>query len=229
MIKHADAAPCRVVVLLSGEGSNLQAILDAVETGQLPIQVNAVISNRPESKGLERARRAGLRDIALDHQDFERREDFDSQLKAIVEAESPQLVVLAGFLRILTPVFVDHFAGRLINLHPSLLPKYPGLHPHQQALDAGDSNHGCTVHFVDEVLDGGPRIIQASVPILPADNADTLATRVRNQEHLILPLAIRWYAEGRLKMARQQHRVLLDGEMLPSTGFCYKEGGTSPP
>ena len=227
MSAGSGTAPCRIVVLLSGEGSNLQAILDAVDSGQLPVQVVAVISNRPESTGLKRARRAGRRAIAIDHRDFEQREDFDRQLLSLVAAERPQLVVLAGFLRILTAVFVEPFSGRLINLHPSLLPKHPGLHSHQRALDAGDDEHGCTVHFVDEMLDGGPRIVQAAVPIHPRDTADTLAKRVRRQEHQILPLAIRWYAEGRLRMT-QRHGVSLDGKLLPATGCRYVEG-TIPP
>ncbi len=221
------ATPCRVVVLLSGEGSNLQAILDGAAAGQLPVQVTAVISNRPAAGGLERARRAGVRAIAIDHRAFDQRHEFDRQLRDIVTAEAPQLVVLAGFLRILSDVFVTPFSGQLINLHPSLLPKYPGLHSHQQALDASDAEHGCTVHFVDEVLDGGPRIVQAAIPIEAGDDAATLAERVRCQEHLILPLAIRWFAEGQLRVT-DDHSVLLDGERLPSTGYRYVEGQPTP-
>jgi phosphoribosylglycinamide formyltransferase-1 len=210
-------AKTRVAVLISGSGSNLQALIDGQKSGELPIDIVAVISNRPGVRGLERAQNAGIQAITLDHKGYDTRDAFDQALIAQLDALQPQLVVLAGFMRILTPVFTTHFAGRMLNIHPSLLPKYQGLHTHQRALDAGDAEHGVTVHFVTAELDGGPAAIQAVVPVLATDDAETLAARVQQQEHIIYPMAVRWFCEGRLAMSANQ--VLLDGEPLPSSGY----------
>ncbi|WP_049721328.1 phosphoribosylglycinamide formyltransferase [Gilvimarinus polysaccharolyticus] len=206
-----------IAVLISGSGSNLQALIDGQQSGDLPIEIVAVISNRPEVRGLERARAAGITAITLDHKGFDSREAFDLALTEQLEQLQPKLVVLAGFMRILTPAFTNHFAGRMLNIHPSLLPKYQGLHTHQRALEAGDAEHGVTVHFVTAELDGGPAAIQAVVPVLDTDTADTLAARVQQQEHIIYPKAVRWFCEGRLTMAA--NRALLDGEPLPPSGY----------
>jgi len=206
-----------VAVLISGSGSNLQALIDGQQSGQLPIDIVCVISNRPGVFGLVRAREAGIKVLTLDHQEYDSREAFDQALAEQLDALEPQLIVLAGFMRILTPAFTNRFAGRMLNIHPSLLPKYQGLNTHQRALDAGDSEHGVTVHFVTAELDGGPAAIQAVVPILTNDDATSLAARVQQQEHIIYPMAVRWFCEGRLAMSESQ--VLLDGEPLPPSGY----------
>ncbi len=185
---------CRVVVLLSGRGSNFRAIAEA----GLPIEVVAVISNRPQAAGLEYARERGMPAIALDHTEHADREVFDELLADEVERHRPDLVVLAGYMRILSTAFIARFEGRLLNIHPSLLPMFPGLKTHERALEEGVKIHGCTVHFVTPQLDHGPIIIQAAVPVRADDTPDTLAARVLEQEHRIYPQAIRWFAEGRL-------------------------------
>lgn len=184
----------RAVVLLSGRGSNFKALLDA----GLPVQFTAAIGNRPDAAGLEYARDKNIPAIALDHKQFESREAFDRCLIEEVERAGADLVILAGYMRILTQAFVERFQGRLVNIHPSLLPAFPGLKTHESAIAEGVKIHGCTVHFVTPRLDHGPIIIQAAVPVLPDDTAETLAARVLVQEHKIYPLAIRWFAEGRL-------------------------------
>lgn len=201
--------PIRVVALISGRGSNLQALIDATRDEASPARLVAVISNRPQAAGLARAREAGIETLTIDHQTFTERDGFDLALQAAIDRFEPQLLVLAGFMRILGTDFVDRYAGRILNIHPSLLPKYRGLHTHQRALEAGDSVHGCSVHFVTNELDGGPVIVQAQAPVLRDDDADSLAARVLILEHRIYPLAVRWFAEGRLRMAGSQ--VLLDG------------------
>lgn len=207
---------CRAVVLISGSGSNLQAFLDAAADDACDYTVEAVISNKADAFGLTRAKNAGITTEVLSHRDFSDRESFDEAMIEVIDAYRPDLVILAGFMRILTPGFVRHYSGRLLNIHPSLLPKYQGLHTHQRALDAGDSEHGATVHFVTEELDGGPPIVQAAVAIEPGDTAEALAHRVLVQEHRIYPLAASWFAQGRLKMVGD--RVELDGELLPRSG-----------
>lgn len=202
-----------VVVLISGGGSNLQALIDAQLAGTLPIEIRAVISNRANAFGLQRAERAGLTTRVLGHRDFATREAYDAALLALIDGFAPGLVVLAGFMRILTPVFVARFQGRLLNIHPSLLPKFPGLHTHQRAIDDGETEHGASVHFVTDELDGGPVVLQARVPVLPGDDAETLAARVLEQEHCIYPLAVRWFADGRLRLGADGC-PLLDGEPL---------------
>lgn len=210
------SAQCNVVVLISGSGSNLQALIDSIAHDGNPARIAAVISNRGDAYGLERAKQAGIATAVLDHKQFDGREAFDAALVEAIDAFNPQLVVLAGFMRILTPGFVRHYTGRLLNIHPSLLPKYKGLHTHQRALEAGDSEHGCSVHFVSEELDGGPLVVQAVVPVQSDDSPTSLAQRVHEQEHVIYPLAVRWFAEGRLQLAAQG--AMLDEQLLPSTG-----------
>ena len=188
-----------VVVLISGSGSNLQAIIDAAQ-GDLPVELRAVISNRADAYGLERARSAGIPARVLSHQEYPDRESYDEALMALIDSYQPQLVVLAGFMRILSVNFVRHYAGRLLNIHPSLLPRHRGLHTHQRAIEAGDKEHGATVHFVVPELDAGPLVLQAKVPVQSDDTAERLAQRVLQQEHRIYPQALRWFAEGRLRL-----------------------------
>lgn len=200
----------RVVVLISGRGSNLQAIIDASREANCPFELCAVISNRAQAAGLDRARHANITTRIVDHQSYASRGSFDAALAESIDAYRPGLVVLAGFMRVLTADFVNHYDQRLINIHPSLLPEFPGLDTHQRAIAAGASEHGASVHFVTAGLDSGPLIVQARVPILPGDDADTLAARVLEQEHQILPRAINWFAEGRLKIV--DAHVMLDGK-----------------
>lgn len=197
----------RVVILISGRGSNMEALIRAKAQGELPVDIAAVISNRPEAKGLETAAEAGIETAVLDHKTFATREGFDRALVECIDQFKPDLVVLAGFMRILTADFVRHYEGRLMNIHPSLLPAFPGLHTHQRALDEGIRVHGCTVHFVTAELDHGPVIIQAAVPVLDGDTEEALGKRVLVCEHQIYPQAVRWFAEGRLTI--QDGKVLL--------------------
>jgi len=213
-MSHSKA--CRIVVLISGSGTNLQALIDAQQQGQLPVHIGCVISNKPGVAGLARADHAGINTEVVDHKRFTEREQFDQQLIDAIDQYQPDLVVLAGFMRILTAGFVRHFQGKMLNIHPSLLPKYQGLHTHKRALEAGDTTHGVTVHFVTEELDGGPPIIQAIVPINQGDTETSLAKRVQAQEHIIYPMAVSWFAQQRLVM--EGNKALLDGEPLPPTG-----------
>ena len=211
--------PARLVILISGSGSNLQSFIDNCADGSLNASVSAVVCNRPGAYGIERAQNAGIATEVIDHKQFESRETFDQALMERIDRYQPDLVILAGFMRILTPGFVTHYRGRLLNIHPSLLPKYPGLHTHQRAIEAGDREAGATVHFVTEELDGGPPIVQAQVNIEPGDDADTLAKRVLQQEHTIYPLAARWFIEGRLVL--DGNRVLFDEKPVPDCGIRY--------
>ncbi len=204
---------CRVVVLLSGRGSNIQAIAEA----RLPVDIVAVISNRPQAAGLAWARERGLTAIALDHTEHPDRAVFDALLADEVERHQPDLVVLAGYMRILSPAFIARFEGRLLNIHPSLLPMFPGLKTHERALEEGVKIHGCTVHFVTAQLDHGPIVIQAAVAVRADDTADTLAARVLQQEHRIYPQAVRWFAEGRL--VNQHGRVNLKDDLTSQSVF----------
>lgn len=215
---------CRIAVLISGNGSNLQALIEACASGQVDGSLCVVISNQLDAFGLERARRAGIPTAVVEHRQFSSRDAFDRELASTLEAFHPDLVLLAGFMRILTPQFVQQFHGRLLNIHPSLLPKYRGLDTHQRALDAGDREAGATVHFVTEELDGGPAIIQARVPILPDDNAEQLAERVQREEHQIYPMAASWFASGRLRLDGGQ--ACLDGHPLPASGHLRDETAT---
>ncbi len=186
-------------ILISGGGTNLQSFIDKTAAGELDLDIKVVLSNKPGVAGLERARKAGIPVECVEHRDYPEREAFDAALVKTLDRYSPELVILAGFMRILTPVFIDHFAGRIMNIHPSLLPKYPGLDTHQRAIDAGDEWAGSTVHFATEELDGGPRIIQGRVPVEPGDTAATLAARVLEVEHRIYPAAAALFASGRLR------------------------------
>lgn len=189
-----------IVILISGRGSNMVSLIKAAADGSLPVRVAAVLSNRPDARGLQIAAEAGIVTRVVDHTLYSGRESFDAAMAEAIDAFSPDLVVLAGFMRILSDGFVTRYAGRLINIHPSLLPSFPGLHTHQRALDEGVRIHGCTVHFVTPTLDHGPIVAQAAVPVLDGDDAATLAARVLVQEHRIYPLAVRWFAEGRLRL-----------------------------
>lgn len=200
-----------VVLLISGRGSNMQAILDA------GIPVAAVLSNRAEAAGLALAARRGVATGVVAHRAYATREAFDAALAAAIDRHAPRLVALAGFLRVLTPGFVAHYAGRLMNIHPSLLPEFPGLDTHARALAAGAKRHGCTVHFVTEQLDQGPIIAQASVPVLPGDSEAALAARVLEQEHRLYPQAIRWFLDGRLVIEGGRVRVE-EGHAAPAHG-----------
>ncbi len=209
-------ASCNVVVLISGSGSNLQALIDS-QAEDNPARIRAVISNRADAFGLTRAQDADIPTAVLDHKAFDGRESFDAALMAVIDEHAPDLVILAGFMRILTPGFVRHYQGRLLNIHPSLLPKYKGLDTHHRALEAGDSEHGCSVHFVTEELDGGPVAIQAALAVEPGENIEQLTQRVHSAEHQIYPLAMRWFAEGRLRLAEQG--AMLDDVNLPASGY----------
>ena len=197
----------KTVILISGRGSNMEALIAARAAGALPVDIAAVISNRPDAAGLATAAAAGIAVRCIDHKAFAGREAFDAALAACIDGFAPDLVVLAGFMRILGDGFVRHYAGRLMNIHPSLLPAFPGLHTHRRALAEGVRIHGCTVHFVTPALDHGPVIIQAAVPVLDGDDEATLAARVLRQEHRIYPQAVRWFAEGRLRLAGDHVRL----------------------
>lgn len=196
-----------IVILISGRGSNMEALIRARDAGELPVNITAVISNRPDAKGLATAEAAGIQTWVMNHKAFPDRESFDAALAECIDGFSPDLVVLAGFMRILTEGFVRHYEGRLLNIHPSLLPSFPGLHTHQAALDEGVRIHGCTVHFVTPALDHGPVVLQAAVPVLDGDDEDALSARVLAQEHRIYPQAVRWFAEGRLRLEGGKVRI----------------------
>ena len=203
----------RVVVLISGQGRNLQALMEACADGGIPARIVAVISNKPDAPGLARARGAGIATRVIPHAGYSSREDFDAALAQEIDLHRPDMILLAGFMRVLTDGFVRRYRGRLLNIHPSLLPKYPGLNTHRRALEAGDREHGATVHFVTEALDGGPAIIQGQFSVLPQDTADSLAQRVMNEiETRIYPLAAAWMARGELNL--ENDRVLLRGAVL---------------
>ncbi len=208
----------RFAVLISGNGSNLQALIDACQAGRIQGELVGVVSNRADAFGLERAKAAGIATQVLSNQAFADRESYDAALIQALESWKPDLLVMAGFMRILTPGFVQHFAGRMLNIHPSLLPKYQGVKTHARAIAAGDTVHGASVHFVTEELDGGPVVLQARVPIFPDDDEVTLAERVLSQEHQIYPLVINWFCQGRLTMVGTQ--ACLDGQPLPARGYA---------
>ena len=207
-----------IVVLVSGSGSNLQAIIDACEQQKINGTIRAVFSNKADVFGLERARLAGIPAFSLLPRDYATREAFDNQLITEIDAWEPDLIVLAGYMRILSPDFVEHYSGRLLNIHPSLLPKYPGLHTHRQVLENGDEEHGTSVHFVTEELDGGPIILQAKIPVFPEDEEDDIFARVQHQEHAIYPLVVSWFVDGRLAM--RENAAWLDNVRLPPQGHA---------
>jgi len=210
----------KLAILISGSGSNLQAFIDAVANHKLSANIAVVISNRPDVKGLERAANAGIPTEVLDHKQFSDRNVFDQQLMKTIDQYGVDAVILAGFMRILGDDFVRHYQGKLFNIHPSLLPKYPGLHTHQRAIAAGDREAGASVHFVVPELDAGPIVIQARVAVKKEDDADSLAKRVLEQEHQIYPLAVKWFCDKRLVLT--QTGALLDGQLLPATGFQFQ-------
>ena len=208
----------RIAILISGRGSNMQALLEA----GLQAVIGAVISNNPQAAGLALARARGVPTEVVDHRSYPDREAFDRALAAAIDRHAPDLLVLAGFMRILTPGFVERYAGRMINIHPSLLPAFTGIHTHRRALADGVKLHGCTVHFVTAALDHGPIIAQAAVPVLTDDTEDTLATRVLEQEHRVLPQAVRWFLEGRLQV--QGNQVYVAGAVrTPAPILCPEQ------
>ena len=194
-------------ILVSGGGTNLQSIIDAIESGELAAEIRVVVCNRPQAKALERARRHGLAIEVVDHKTFASREDFDRRVVELLRERGVELVCLAGFDRLITAVFVQAFAGRLLNIHPALLPSFPGLHVQRQALEYGVKIAGCTVHFVDEKTDHGPIVIQAAVPVLEGDTEESLAERILREEHRIYPEAIRLFAAGRLRIDGRHVRI----------------------
>jgi phosphoribosylglycinamide formyltransferase-1 len=217
----SEHKPFPIVVLISGSGSNLQSIIDSSQDFIPGIKICTVISNNPEVYGLQRAKQAGLDTVIINHRDYPNRGSYDAALMREIDRHQPQLVVLAGFMRILTAEFVTHYSGKLINIHPSLLPLYPGLNTHQQAIKNGDNEAGATVHFVTPEVDEGPIIIQARVPVLDTDNSNDLASKVLHQEHCIYPKAIRWLAQGRLTVL--QGKVLLDSNNSATLQVCPDE------
>ncbi|NYS80022.1 MULTISPECIES: phosphoribosylglycinamide formyltransferase [Halomonadaceae] len=208
----------RIVVLVSGNGSNLQALIDAQSHDRLGGgEIVAVISNVADAYGLKRAHEAGIEAVALPHREYDSREAYDGALIKVIERHEPDLIVLAGFMRILTPRFVQRFLGRMLNIHPSLLPEYQGLNTHARALAAGVTSHGCSVHFVTEELDGGPVVLQAELQISPDDTVETLQEKVRSREHLLYPIAVQWFLEGRLQFSAEGAKM--DGHLLPEHGM----------
>ncbi|MEQ9945941.1 phosphoribosylglycinamide formyltransferase [Pectobacterium aroidearum] len=207
-----------IVVLISGHGSNLQALIDACKNGRLKGKIVAVFSNNAEAYGLERAQNADIPTCVLNPEDFADRAAFDAALANEIEQYDPALVVLAGYMRILSPEFVAQFAGKMLNIHPSLLPKYPGLHTHRKALENGDREHGTSVHFVTDELDGGPLILQAKVPIFSDDTEESLSERVKTHEHTIYPMVINWFLNGRLVM--RDNEAWLDSVRIPPQGYA---------
>ncbi len=210
----------KIAVLISGQGSNLQAIIEACQTGFIPGKIGTVISNKIDSFGLERAESASIPSRVFLRQDFDSNLDMDKAIGDYLEELRVDLIVLAGYMKILTKPFTQRFAGKILNIHPSLLPKYPGLHTYQRALENGDSEHGTTVHFVNEEIDGGAIVLQAKVPIFPGDTVEEIELRTREQEYNIYPLVIKWFIEDRLKLIENQ--AYLDGKLLPPNGYAYE-------
>ena len=205
-------------MLISGNGSNLQALIDDIAEHKIAAEIVAVISNKKDVYGLERAAQADIASHVVSHKDYATREDYDTQLNSVIASYSPDLVVLAGFMRILTPWFVEQFTGKMLNIHPSLLPKYKGLDTHQRAIDAKDEVHGASVHFVTPELDGGPVVLQSKVPVFSDETASQLASRVQEQERQMYPLVVRWFCQKRLLMLN--NKAYLDGNEIPSTGYA---------
>ncbi|MGX5913756.1 phosphoribosylglycinamide formyltransferase [Aliidiomarina sp. Khilg15.8] len=214
----SSGANKRIVVLISGSGTNMVNLAEHCQSGAIPGDVVAVISNQPDAAGLRKAAAMGIATDSLSHTEFASRDAYDAELKALIQSHQPDLVVLAGFMRILTADFVTDFEGRLLNIHPSLLPKYKGIRTHQRALENGDEEHGVSVHFVTEELDGGPVILQAKVPVFEGDTVDDLQARVHEQEYRIYPLVVRWFCEDRLRLSADG--VELDGQVLGAQGYA---------
>ncbi|AOB31805.1 phosphoribosylglycinamide formyltransferase [Bordetella sp. H567] len=212
----------RLVILISGRGSNMQALVQACRQEHWPADISAVIASRPDAPGLQWAREAGIPAASVHHREFAGREAFDAALADEIDRYRPDYVILAGFMRVLTPGFVNRYADRLVNIHPSLLPAFPGLHTHGQALATGVQVHGCTVHFVTPLVDHGPIIAQACVPVLPGDTPESLAERVLVMEHCVFPAAVRWLAEGRVSLGAD-HRVQVQGD--PARLYMWSADG----
>jgi len=203
---------CNTAILISGSGTNLQSFIDDVASGELELSLSIVFTNRANAYGLTRARDAGIATACIEHRDYADRQSFDHAVAQTLDKAEPELLLLAGYMRILSPWFVNHYAGRILNMHPALLPAFPGLDTHQRVLDAGDTWHGSTVHFVTDELDAGPRILQGRLTVDAEESADELATRVQAIEHQIYPQAANWFANGRL--AYHDGAAWLDGERL---------------
>jgi phosphoribosylglycinamide formyltransferase-1 len=203
---------CKTAILISGSGSNLQSFIDRATSGDIDLDLAVVFSNKPDAYGLVRAKNAGIATACIEHGQFADREDFDRAVASRLDEWHPQILVLAGFMRILSPCFVGHYAGRILNIHPALLPAYPGLDTHQRVLDAGETWHGSTVHFVTEELDGGPRVLQGKLRVDPNETADELCARVQSVEHKIYPETANWFGQGRLEFRNGQ--AWLDGRRL---------------
>jgi len=212
VVKSEMSASFSIVVLISGGGSNLQSIIDTIAANKISAKISAVISNKAGVYGLERAEQHGISTEVIEHTQFENRESFDQQLQARIDYYQADLVVLAGFMRILTAPFVQHYYGRMLNIHPSLLPKYKGINTHQRALDDNAKQHGVSVHFVTPELDGGPVIAQASIAVKADDTAQSLAKRVLKYEHRIYPTVIQWFVEQRLSLSQQG--IIFDNQVL---------------
>jgi phosphoribosylglycinamide formyltransferase-1 len=202
---------CRTVILISGSGTNLQSFIDKVDAGDLDLELSLVFSNRRDAFGLERAKKASIPTACIEHSDFADRESFDRAVARVIDQYEPELIVLAGFMRILSPWFVQHYEGKVLNIHPALLPKYPGLNTHQRALDAGDEWHGSTVHFVTEELDGGPRILAGRLRIVPGESAEELQHRVQAIEHQIYPEAAGLVGAGRVRF--EDGQAVIEGKV----------------
>lgn len=207
----------KVVILISGSGSNMTTIVDKLREENVAVEFAAVISNKADAGGLQKAAERDIPTLVLNHKDFTSREEYDVALIRKIDEFEPDLIVLAGFMRVLSETFVRRYEHRILNIHPALLPKFKGLHTHQRAIDAGETEHGATVHFIDENLDEGFNIIQAVVPVLDDDNEASLQQRVLAQEHIIYPIAVKWFVEGRLRI--KNGAVMLDGQALPSQGI----------
>jgi phosphoribosylglycinamide formyltransferase-1 len=210
----------RLVVLISGGGSNLQALINAIATGTIVATIDLVISNKADAMGLVRADKAGIETRVINHLEFGSREAFDRELIHAIDDKQPELVVLAGFMRIFTAQLTHHYNGRMLNIHPSLLPQFKGINTHERAIEAEVDQHGASVHFVSSELDGGAVVLQALVPVLALDSPSVLAARVLVQEHIIYPIVIKWFCEGRLKL--HNNAVLMDGHPLPVQGIPFQ-------
>lgn len=208
----------KIVVLISGQGTNLQTIIDACKSSLIPAQISAVISNKAKAYGLERAKTAKIPTALFQRKDYPDNLSMDRAIGDYIEAQQADLIVLAGYMKILSAEFTQRFNGKILNIHPSLLPKFPGLNTYQQALDAGETEHGTTVHFVNEEVDGGAVILQAKVPIFPDDQISDIEERVKSQELRIYPLVVKWFVEGRLRLI--DDKAYLDNQMLPPNGYA---------
>lgn len=221
LFANMDKTPCRIVVLISGNGSNLQAMIDAIAVKQIPAEVVAVISNKADAYGLERANKANIPTEVLSYADYNDRQKYDQALMGCIDAYQADLIVLAGFMRILTDDFVNHYLGRMFNIHPSLLPKYKGLNTHRRVLESGDQEHGATVHFVSPELDSGPIILQGKTSVMDTDSEQQLTQRIHEIEHKIYPQAVMWFAEGRLSLS--DNTVLLDQHPITPQEQTYSQ------